>query len=536
MLTAFSRVVLLKLRGRERERKSERAQDSKVSRPDGLAPLSDRNTALAFFGGSFPNKAVFLVVTKVERKEGRREAEGWLEKNSPCLRDMHVKRHYFINALALLAHQICQERGWDKLPAHASTEFEQKLEEVKLCVEAVSPSVDVTEDIVTYESGRQRIVNELDTIHNRAWISNRMFKDELAEHVCSTWPDLFCGKIRSFVLDALVDPISRLQKTVQEAELEQQAAHDAKQRTRDFLLQTPWSFQIKEWLLGVSEKVLDRINLFCHQVDQGPESWFDPRELAQFWYAIEQMTNAEVVASCKKCNHHASSRSSAKGMLIFDTMADATPFLTSFVQWVCRLTHAELDNVDELLQGVFEQLKAHSLHAHHAREARARLDAHETPLMHVPQGALQSVAPSDRVIPVASAAVAVGTAATFGVAGMLAMTFIGATASGGTAVYRADKFGERFVKDALYGWSKQVSGNDFVIIRGEFLRGPAEEQVNKEINKAQNEILSTLERAKQALNDEAEARLTAAEAALQQATDMLKSSKKTQHSLCLIPV
>ena len=515
------------------ERKSERAQDSKVSRPDGLAPLSDRNKALAFFGGSFPNKDVFLVITKVERIEDRREAEAWLEKNTSCLRDMHVKRQYFLNAGALLAHQICQERGWDVLPAHGSTEFEQKLEEVKLCVKPVFPLLDVEEDVEEYKSDRHSIFRKLNTLHNKAWTSNRIFKDELEEHVCRTWPDLFCGKIRSFVLDALVNPILRLQKTVQEAELEQQAAHDAKQRTRDFLLQTPWSFQIKEWLSGVSELVLDRINLFCNQVDQGPENWLDPHELAQFWYEIEQMTNPEVVASCKKCNHHASSRSYAKGMLIFETVMDATPFLTSFGQWVCRLTHAELDNVYGMLQGIFAQLKAHSLHS---REARARLDANETPVMQVPQGALQRVAPSDRVIPVASAAAAVGAAATFGVAGILATTVIGATASGGTAAYRAEKFGERFVSDALSWWSKQLSGNDFVIMRGELLREPFTEQVSKEINKAQNEILSELERAKEALNDEAEARVKAAEAALQQATHMLKSSKNAQDSLCLIHV
>ena len=509
-----------------------REQDChQVSRPDSLAPFSDRNKALAFFGGSFPNKDVFLIITKVEGRAERTKAEEWLAQNTPCLR---VKEKYFINAGALLAYQICQERGWKLLPQHASTEFEQNIEEVKLCVKPVSPCLDVRDDVEDYESGRHSVWNFLNTLHNRKWSDNSIFKDELEEHVCRTWPDLFLQKIRSFVLDALPNPIVRLRQAVQEAELEQQAANAAKHEAQEFLLQNPWCSQAQQLCSEVRELVWDRINFFCDLVDEGPTDWFDHGHRRVHWDTIEQITDADVAAACRKCNHHASSRSHAQG-LRFDTITDAKPFLTSFPKWVCQLTHTELDRVYELLHDAFEQLRAHGVHL---RMARARPGAHETSLMHVPDGALRSVAPTDRVLPVASlAGAAAGSAAALGAAAtIVAVAGIGAPAAILTAAYRADKFGERFVSDAPYGWLKQLSGNDFVNICGEYLRNVAEEEVSKEIQKTENEVLRELERAKNALNSAAEERVRDAEASLQEAANMLESTTRAQESLSLVHV
>ncbi|CAE7585895.1 unnamed protein product [Symbiodinium sp. CCMP2592] len=505
-----------------------------VSKPDSLAPFSDRNKALAFFGGSFPNKDVFLIITKVEGFAERTKAEEWLDQNTPSLRDMQVKRQYFINAGALLAYQICQERGWKLLPQHASTDFEQNIEEVKLCVKPVLQTLDVRDDVEDYKSERQNVWRKLNTLHNRTWSDNSIFKDELEKHVCRTWPDLFCGKVRSFVLDALRNPIVRLRQAMQEAELEQQAANAAKHGAQEFLLQNPWCSQAQQLCSEVRELVLDRINFFCDLVDEGPTDWFDHGHRNVHWNTIEQIADADVAAACRKCNHHASSRSHTQGMR-FDTITDAKPFLTSFGRWVCQLTHTELDKVYELLHNAFEQLRAHGVHL---PMTRARPGAHDSSLMHVPDGALQSVAPTDRVLPVASVAgAAAGSSAALGAVATIAATaFVGAPAAILTVAYRVDKFGERFVNDALYGWFKQLSGNDFVNICGEHLRNVAEEEVSKEIQKTENEVLRELERAKNALNSAAGERVRDAEASLQEAANMLESTTRAQESLSLVRV
>ncbi|CAK9015987.1 unnamed protein product [Durusdinium trenchii] len=500
-----------------------------VVKSDGLAPLSHHVQTCAFFGGSIPGKDVFLVATHVDKQNTRDDTEKWLKTNFTCL-GTALKRMFFLDCKIALAYQICDARDWQVLPEHSSEEFKQGSEEIELCVGAVSPSVDVSVP-VEYEPERKEVWNKLQRAHRRSCLHNTVFKDELEGHVVKTWPDLFVNKIRNLLLDDLAEPLARLQGDVNDCNVLHQEALHNREAMREWLDKNQWVARTQQACHAAEKAAIERIELFCNVLDEGPGDWFDRKKLRDFWARLADVTDNEHIAnSCKNCNWVRSSRSEKKS-LKFDTVTDAMPFLTSFSNWASNIAENQLSfQMDEVIQ-----------------EARARLHVEGLPFLKyedmsrssstpIPEDAIQKTRPAERAVPAAAAsATALGIAGTTGAAGPFLTTGAAGpflTTLGGVSILMGTaKFGERFVVDALSALRRHFEGHDVMEIQGKILRKVAEKEIKRVGNDMTNTAIAKLERAKDALRRLVEDRVQSAASELERAQSVVKCAKDAKELL-----
>ena len=496
---------------------------TKVVKSDGLAPLSDRNQICNVFGGSILTKDVFLVATHVNNAEDRDETKAWLEKNFTCLAKT-VKKTYFLDAKVVLAFRICEARGWHDLPEHSSAEFVQYEKEVFFCADVVAPTLDIS-CAKDYESERKQVWVKLQRVLQKL-PDNKEFGGELEDCVSKTWPDLFLKKVRSSVMDTLNMPLAKLEQDVSCAQKNRQLAIAHKEAMLDTLGRNQWARCVQQTRDTAIEEALDRVNIFLEVLDEGPGDWFEPQQLNDFWEKLADVVQDIAFAdACKECNHHRSSRS--KKGLHFDTVTDAEPFLAKFFLWVGQVTYEQLrSKLDDVIQEACQCLCQEGLPLVNRTQELRRSGSTS-----IPQDARCTVSAAERGVPVAAAAAtAIGIGAT-GAAGVALATLGAVPLLVGTAVYRAEKFGDRFVKDAVYGLRRHLEGHEFMVIHGETLRRPAEEEVNRAANDVANATMIELGQAKDALRRVVQEKVNAAEQELQRLQDLAKRAKDAKELL-----